>query len=103
MLKIFHEFRDCLDSIMVKAFGKRIVLYGYGYTGQFLEWYAGYYHSLHVDFIITEEWNSKIPYKFPVFRDSLFDFDYMDVKNAVVWVAVPMDGKLEAKFQGGVY
>lgn len=53
MLKIFNEFRSILDNVMLKAFGHRIVLWGYGYTGRFLEWYAEYYHGLKVDFIIT--------------------------------------------------
>lgn len=103
MLEIFTEFREKLDKVMVQAFGKRIVLYGYGYTGQFLEWYANYYHSLKIDFIISDEWNSKIPYTFPVFRESLFDFDYMDVKDAIVWVAVPMEDKIKEMLESKGY
>jgi len=99
MLKIFDKFREMLDKIMVLAFGKRIVLYGYGYTGQFLEWYADYYHSLKIDFIIDDNSDFKIPYKFPVFRESLLDFDYMDVKDAVIWVAVPMERKLAERLE----
>ncbi len=91
MLKVFDTFREKLDSVMVKAFGHRIVLWGYGYTGQFLEWYADYYHSIKMDFIITEEWSPIIPYCFPLFRRSLFEFDYMDVKDAIVWLAIPED------------
>lgn len=91
MLEIFKEFREKLDDVMTKAFGHRIVLWGYGYTGQFLEWYAEYYHSLKMDFVITEEWSSVIPYKFPLFRNSIFDFNYMDVNNSMVWLAIPED------------
>ena len=29
MLKIFNEFRSILDDVMLKAFGHRIVLWGY--------------------------------------------------------------------------
>lgn len=36
MLKVFEEFKDRLDRVMLKAFGHRIVLWGYGYTGRFL-------------------------------------------------------------------
>ena len=89
MLNLFDDFRERLDSVMIQAFGKRIVLWGYGYTGRFLEWYAEYYHSIKVDFIITEDWSRGIPYNFPLFRDSLFDFDYADVKDAVVWLTIP--------------
>lgn len=88
MLKVFEEFRNRLDEVMLKAFGRRIVLWGYGYTGRFLAWYAEYYHGLTVDYIIEDNLPASIPYEFPIFRSSLFDFDYKDVKNAVVWLAV---------------
>ena len=42
MLKIFNEFRSILDDVMLKAFGHRIVLWGYGYTGRIL----GYWGTL---------------------------------------------------------
>ncbi len=89
MLKQFDEFQKILDSVMVQAFGKRIVLYGYGRSGRFIQWYAEYYHSLIVDYIITEDWSSNIPYEFPLFRNTLLTFDYKDVSNAIVWLAVP--------------
>lgn len=95
MLTIFDEFRNKLDNAIIKAFGHRVVLYGYGRTGQFIEWYAKYYHGIEVDFIITEDWSQAIPYKFPLFRDSLFEFNYRDVKNALIWLALP--GDKEAK------
>ncbi len=88
MLKVFEEFRDKLDDVMLKAFGHRIVLWGYGYTGRFLAWYAEYYHGLTVDYIIEDNQPASIPYEFPIFRSSLFDFDFKDVKDAVVWLAV---------------
>lgn len=91
MLKIFDEFRDRLDRVMLQAFGRRIVLWGYGYTGRFLAWYAEYYHGLTVDYIIEDNLPSSIPYEFPVFRSSLFDFNYKDVKDAVVWLTVCED------------
>lgn len=97
MLKVFDDFREKLDVIMLNAFGKRIVLWGYGYTGRFLEWYAEYYHSLKVDFIITQDWSVGQPYNFPLFRDSLFDFNYMDVKDAIIWLAIPEDEAVKEK------
>lgn len=54
MLKVFENFREKLDDIIVKCFGRRVILYGYGYSERFLEWYAEYYHSIKVDFIITD-------------------------------------------------
>ena len=89
MLKVFEEFREKLDEIITKYFGSTIVLYGYGYSERFLEWYAEYYHGIKVDFIITDDWSSGVPYNFPLFRESLFEFNYMDVKDAIVWLAVP--------------
>lgn len=102
MLKVFDEFREKLDKTMVKAFGKRIVLWGYGYTGRFLEWYADYYHSIQMDFIITEDWSTQMPYNFPLFRDSIFEFDYMDVKDSIIWLAVPEDKAVKEKLERGV-
>lgn len=89
MLKQLKEFRRRLDEIMLKAFGKRVVLYGYGRSGQFIRWYAEYYHNLKIDYIITEDWSPVIPYEFPIFRNTLLDFDYKDVKDSIVWLAVP--------------
>ncbi|MCI8287929.1 MAG: class I SAM-dependent methyltransferase [Lachnospiraceae bacterium] len=91
MLKCFDKFRKQLDEIMTNAFGKRIILYGHGRTGRFLEWYAEYYHSIKPDFIITSDWSNAMPYSLPYFRDSLFEFNYADVKNAIVWLALPGD------------
>lgn len=87
-MREYYEFKRCLDDIMNRCFNKRIILYGYDRTGQFLEWYAEYYHSIKIDYIITEDWTSgNIPYNFQVFRESLFDFEYKDTKEAIVWLA----------------
>lgn len=89
MLKHFSEFRVLLDRIMIKFFGKQIVLYGYGRSGRFIQWYAQYYHNLQVDYIITEDWSSAVPYEFPLFRNTLLEYDYKCASHAVVWLAVP--------------
>lgn len=91
MLKIFEEFRGKLDTVMIQAMHKRIVLYGYGYTGRFLKWYAEYYHSIVVDYIISMDMRGSQAYDREIFRYTLFDFDYKDVKDAVVWLAEPYD------------
>ena len=105
MLECFYKFRKQLDEIMVEAFGNRIILYGYGRTGRFLEWYAEYYHSIKPDFIITSDWSNAVPYSLPFFRDSLFEFNYADIKNAIVWLALPGDKEAKAKCEkkGFVY
>lgn len=46
MLHILDDFRHTLDAAMIDAIHKRVVLYGWGYTGRFLKWYAEYYHSI---------------------------------------------------------
>lgn len=97
MLECFSEFRRKLDQIMVNAFGHRVVLYGYGRTGRFLEWYADYYHSIKPDYIITSDWTNAMPYSLPYFRDSLFEFNYADLKNAIVWLALPGDKEAKEK------
>lgn len=89
MLKVFEEFKEKLDEVMYKCMDKRVVLYGYGYSGKFVGWYAEYYHSIRPDYIITEDYSSNIPYEFELYKDSLFDFDYKDVKNSVVWLCLP--------------
>lgn len=97
MLKCFDRFRKQLDEVMIHGFGHRLILYGYGRTGRFLEWYADYYHSIKPDFIITSDWSNAMPYSLPYFRDSLFEFNYADVKDAVVWLALPGDEKAKEK------
>ncbi len=99
MLEIFDEFRERLDQVMLKAFGHRVVLWGYGYTGRFLAWYAEYYHSIQVDFIIEDNYGKGMPYEFPLFISSLFDFDYMGVKDAIVWLAIPEDEHIAKKLR----
>lgn len=89
MLQVLDEFREKLDQVMYQCMDKRIVLYGYDYSGKFVAWYAEYYHSIKPDYIITQDITSNIPYEFELYRESLLDFGYKDVKDAVVWVCVP--------------
>lgn len=86
MLKELIDFREKLDNLMCSCMDKTIVIYGYGYSGRFVAWYAEYYHSIKPTYLITEEYSNNIPYEYPLFRKSLFEFGYRDVKNAVVWV-----------------
>lgn len=91
MLKILDDFRKILDDLMLKAMHKRVVLYGYGYTGRFLKWYAMYYHSIAVDYVVSMDMSRGQAYDQEVFRKSLFHFHYKDVKDAIVWLAEPAD------------
>lgn len=91
MLKMLDEFRKTLDDIMLKAMHRRIVLYGYGYTGRFLKWYAKYYHSIEVDYIITTDLSFGRAYDMELFQSSLLKFDYKDVRDAIIWLAEPKD------------
>lgn len=98
-IKQFNNFRKILDEVMITCINKRIVLYGYGRTGQFLEWYAEYYHSIKIDYIVTDDWSSgNVPYTFPIFRESLFDFNYKDVNQSIVWLAVDKYDKKNVEF-----
>jgi len=87
MLDLFKDFRKRLDEFMIPCINKRVCLYGYGRTGQFLEWYADYYHGIRVDYIVREHKETNIPYSFGTFAPSVFDFDYKDLKDAIVWIA----------------
>lgn len=98
MLKVLDEFREKLDRIMLKAMHSRIVLYGYGYAGRFLKWYAEYYHSIKVDYTITLDTSFGRPYDQELFQKDLFSFHYKDVDSAVVWAAEPVSPDLEKFF-----
>ena len=96
MLEIFDEFRRTLDDIMVQAMHKRVVLYGYGYTGRFLKWYGEYYHNIRVDYVVSLDMQVGQAYDQEIFRTSLFDFHYKDVENAVIWLAEPVEQQISA-------
>ena len=53
MLEELKEFRDKLDDLMCSCMDKTIVIYGYGYSGRFVAWYADYYHSIKPKYLIT--------------------------------------------------
>lgn len=99
MLKVLEEFRNRMDAIMHQCMDKRIVLYGYGYSGKFVGWYAEYYHSIKPDYIITQDMTSNIPYEFELYRESLFEFGYKDVRDAVVWICVPETEEIRERLE----
>lgn len=88
-----------LDEVIIKAINKRVVLYGYGRSGQFIQWYADYYHSIKIDFIVRESMKTNIPYSFPTFPPTVFDFDYKDINNAVIWITFAGSESAKAKLE----
>ena len=95
MLETLSEFRNILDEIMLQAMHKRIVLYGYGYTGRFLKWYAEYYHSIKIDYVITLDASFGRAYDLELFQKSLLKYNYRDVLDSVIWLAEPKDREIE--------
>ncbi len=95
MLSIFNEFRNKLDDIMLKCMHKRITLYGYdSYTGRFLKWYAAYYHGIEVDYLVSEDMSVGKGYDREIFRPSVFEFGFKDIKNTIIWLAQPLTDEL---------
>lgn len=99
MLNALQEFRDRLDAVMYQCMDRRISLYGYNYSGRFVGWYAEYYHGIRPDYIITNDYSSNIPYEFQLYRESIFDFDYKDVKDSVVWLCIPETDEIREKLR----
>lgn len=91
MLEILEKFRESLDDIMLKAMHNSVLLYGYeSYTGRFIKWYAEYYHNIKIDYLISTDMSRGRAYDQEIFRPSVIDFAYRDVKNALVWLVEPM-------------
>lgn len=104
MLTVLREFRERLDHIMLKCMNRRIALYGYdSYTGRFLKWYALHYHGIDVDYLISEDMSVGRGYDREVFRPSVFDFGYKDIKNAVIWLAQPLTEELRKRLENWGY
>lgn len=91
MLNQLKEFRDKLSNVMVKALHSRVIIYGYeSYSGRFLQWYAKYYHGIEVDYLIDTEMPRGCGHTATIYTPELLQIDYKDVKNTVIWVAIPM-------------
>lgn len=103
MLHILDDFRHTLDAAMIDAIHKRVVLYGWGYTGRFLKWYAEYYHSIKVDFIISTDMRGSQSYEEEIFRPQFLTFDYQDAHDAILWLAEPLDEHLAAELKAAGY
>lgn len=99
MFPLLNDFRKIISDAMLPAIHKRVILYGFGYTGRFLKWYAEYYHSINIDYIISLDMSSGQSYEEEIYRPTLLGFDYRDSLNAVMWLAVPLDEKLKLQLQ----
>lgn len=104
MLQQLQAFRKILDDIMLKAMHERVLIYGYDtYTGRFLKWYAKYYHGIDVDWLVSEDMSTGRGYDRPIFRPSVLDFGYKDVRNAVIWFAQPVTNDLRQRIEARGY
>lgn len=92
MLDKLVEFRELLDSTMIKDIHRRIVLFGYdSYTGRFIKWYAKYYHNIEIDFLIQLNNERGVSHEQEVFTREVLGYNYKDVADAVIWFCVPLD------------
>lgn len=104
MLEVFEEFRKTLDDIMLKCMHSRITIYGYDtYTGRFLMWYASYYHGVKIDYLVSEDMGTGKGYDREVFRPSVFEFGYKDVRNTIIWMAQPLTDEIMNSLSGWGY
>lgn len=104
MLSILDEFRECLDDIMIQSIHSSILLYGYeSYTGRFIKWYAEYYHGIKADYLVSTDMSRGRAYDSEIFRPSVIDFNYRNVRQAIIWVTEPMTEELRISLEGKGY
>lgn len=100
MLPVLDEFRKSLDDMMLQAMHSSVLLYGYeNYTGRFIKWYAEYYHNIKMDYIVSTDMSRGRAYDMEIFRPSVIDFHYKNVRQAIIWVAEPMTEELQASLE----
>lgn len=104
MLPILQEFREKLDDIMLKAMHDSVLLYGYeSHTGRFIKWYAEYYHSIKIDYLVSTDMSRGRAWDKEIFRPNVIEFNYKNVRKAIIWVAEPMTEGLCTYLQGAGY
>lgn len=104
MLSVLNELRKILDDIMLQAMHSSILLYGYeSYTGRFVKWYAKYYHNIKIDYLVSTDMTRGRAYDSEIFRPSVIDFNYKNVRQAVIWVTEPMTQKLRIALEDKGY
>lgn len=90
MMQQLSPFRRILSSLMIPHIKERITLYGYGYTGRFLQWYAEYYHGIKIDYIVSLDMTTGHGYEQEIFREGVFNIDFKDIGKSKIWMAVPL-------------
>lgn len=104
MISKLDEFRKTLDDIMLKAMHDSVLLYGYeSYTGRFIKWYAEYYHSINIEYLVSTDMSRGRAYDSEIFRPSIIEFNYKNVKSAVIWVAEPMTKEIKTFLENRGY
>ena len=89
---------------MIQSIHSSILLYGYeSYTGRFIKWYAEYYHSIKIDYLVSTDMSRGRAYDSEIFRPSVIDFNYRNVRQAVIWVTEPMTQNLRVDLEGKGY
>lgn len=95
MLSVLDEFREKLDNIMLQSMHSNILLYGYeSYTGRFIRWYAEYYHSIKIDYLVSTDMSRSRAYDEEIFRPSILSFNYKNADKAIIWLTEPMTDEI---------
>jgi len=100
MISQLQDFRDKLDDIMLKAIHKSVLIWGYeSYTGRFIKWYAEYYHNIKIDWLVSTDMSRGRSYDAEIFRPSILEFNYQNVREAVIWLLEPMSEETKSIFE----
>lgn len=91
MLGVLDDFRNRMSSVLCKCINKPVILFGYGYSGRFVGWYAEYYHSIKPVYIVSEDMRDGMPYEFQLFKKSIFDFNYGITNQCIVLMCTDND------------
>lgn len=73
------------------------------YTGCFIKWYAEYYHNIKMDYLVSTDMSRGRAYNSKIFRSSVIDFNYRDIKPAIVWVTESMTEELRLHLENRGY
>ena len=105
MLDLLDEFREKLDDVMCRCLHRQIIVYGNNRSASCLRWYAKYYHNIDIDYRISlEDYPTSEHYWEPeIFQKQLFEFDYRGVRDAVVWLSVPIDDEIRSLLEYNGY
>lgn len=80
------ELRNVLDDIMCKCLNRRVVLYGGGYTGSYIRWYAKYWHGIDIAFEIRESYTAGTAQDKGLFMPTIISNNYKDIRQCIIWI-----------------